>query len=164
MGKIMTINDIQVDVLRSDAIGIKYVSIVPAKLNLSIIRPKDEVYLVGSARLGNRIRKKAIPIGFIIKNQKRCSFFSPFPINLCAETLEIVNSIVTSVKNCAVYYDFKNNKWPNYLIDDIEKRAQKAKELEQHAKELDKLKDNVDDIKNRINTIKETLDNVCNQD
>ena len=164
MEKTITINDIQVDILETCAIGIKHVSIVPVKLSLPIIRPKDEVYLVGSAKLGNRIRKKANPIGFIIKNRKQCSFFSPFPINLSAETLDIVNTIVDRINTWSVYYDFKNNKWPNYLMDDINKREQKAKEQEQQAKELDKLRDNVDDIKNKLNTVKETLDNVCNQD
>ena len=164
MEKTITINDIQIDILDACAIGIKYVSIVPVKLNLPFIRPKDEVYLVGSARLGNKVRKKANPIGFIIKSRKRCSFYSPFNVNLCAETLEIVNTIVNRVNNWHVYYDFKNNKWPNYLIDDINKRAQRAKELEQSTKELDKLKDNVKDIKDKLNNIKETLDNVCNQD
>ena len=164
MGKTITINDIQVEVLDACGIGIKHVSIMPVKLNLPIIRPKDEVYLVGSAKLGNKIRKKANPIGFIIKNRKSCSFFSPFPINLSAETLEIVNVIVDRINTWAVYYDFKNNKWPNYLMDDINKREQRAKELEQQAKELDKLKDNVNDIKDRLNTVKETLNNVCNQD
>ncbi len=160
MGKIMTIDNIQVDVLNACAIGIKYVSIVPVKLNLAFIRPKDEVYLVSSARLGNKIRKKSIPIGFIIKSRKRCSFFSPFYVNLCAETLDIINIIVNRVNNWSVYYDFKNDKWPNYLIDDIEKRAQKARELEQQAKELDKLKENTNDIKNRLKDIKETLDSI----
>ena len=163
MGKIITINDIQVDILDSCGIGIRYVSIVPVKLNLPFIRPKDEVYLVGSARLGNKVRKKANPIGFIIKSRKRCSFYSPFNVNLCAETLEIVNIIVDRVNNWSVYYDFKNNKWPNYLMDDITKREQRAKELEQHTKELDKLKDNVKDIKDRLSTIKETLNNVCGE-
>ena len=164
MGKTITINDIQVEVLDACRIGIKHVSITPVKLNLPGIRPKDEVYLIGSAKRGNKIRKKATPIGFIVKSQKHCSFLWPFSVNLSAETLDIVNYIVDRINNWAVYYDFKNNKWPNYLMDDINKRAQRAKELEQGTKELDKLKDNVKDIKDRLNTIKETLDNVCNQD
>jgi len=154
MGKIITINDIEVDILDACAIGIKYVSIMPVKLTLPIIRPKDEVYLVSSARLGNKIRKKANPIGFIIKSRKRCSFYSPFPINLCAETLEIINTIVNRVNNWHVYYDFKNNKWPNYLIDDINKRAQRAKELEQSANNL---KDEIKDIKDKLSDISNTL-------
>lgn len=164
MRQTITINDIEVEVLDVCGIGIKHVSLTPVKLNMPCIRPKDEVYLLGSAKRGNRIRKKATPIGFIIKNQKHCSLLWPFSINLSAETLDIVNTIVQRINNWAVYYDFKNNKWPNYLMDDINKRAQKAKELEQQSKELDKLRDNVNDIKNRVNTIKETLDNVCNQD
>lgn len=160
MEKIITINDIEVTILDACGIGIKHVTIAPVKLNLPIIRPKDEVYLVSSAKLGYKIRKKANPIGFIIKNRKSCSFFSPFPINLSAETLDIVNYIVDRINTWSVYYDFKNNKWPNYLMDDINKRAQKAKELEQQSEELDKLKENTNDIKNRLKDIKETLDSI----
>ena len=156
MRQTITINDITVDVLDTYAIGIKYVSIVPVKLDLQFIKPKGEVYLVSSARLGNKIRKKGIPIGFIIKSRKLCSFYSPFNVNLCAETLNIINIIVERVNNWSVYYDFKNNKWPNYLIDDINKRAQKAKELEQST---NKLKDEIKDIKDKLSDISNTVNN-----
>ena len=161
MGKILTINDIQVDILNPCGIGIKYVGIAPVKLDLPLIRPKDEVYLVSSAKLGNRIRKKANPIGFIIKSRKHCSFFSPFPINLSAETLEIVNIIVDRINTWAVYYDFKNNKWPNYLMDDINKRAQKAKELEQST---NKLKDEIKDLKSKLSDISDTFNDTFKED
>lgn len=158
------INNIEVEFIDNNGIGIKYVSIIPIKLNLPFIRPKDEVYLVGSKRRGNRIVKKSNAIGFIIKSRKRCSFFSPFNINIHAETFEIINVMIIQINNYDVYYDFKNKKWPNWLMDDIEKREQKAKELEQSSKDLSKLKDDIEAVKNRLSSVMEGLDSVPNQD
>ena len=159
----MNINKM-VEIIDKNGIGIKNVAIVPVKLNLPFIKPRDEVYLVGSNRRGNRFVKRANPIGFIIKSRKNCTFFNPYNTNLHIETLNIVNIIVNKINTWDVYYDFKNKRWPKYLVESIEQREQKAKELEQRTKELAELKADLGKVKDKLNAVAGGLGNVCNKD
>ncbi len=151
---------LSIEILTPRAVTLKYVGIVPVKLSLPFIKPRDEVYLLGSNRRGNRIVKKANPIGFIIKNRKNCSFYSPFCTNLCIETVEIIHNIIQRINCWDLYYDFKNNQWPNWLVQ----RINSKEEVGNIKNKMNDVKDKVSDIKTKLEEVKDKINQLDDRD
>lgn len=151
---------VSLELLTPYVVTVKYIGIVPVKLNLPFIKPRDEVYLLGSNRRGNRIVKKANPIGFIIKNRKNCSFYSPFNVNLFIETMEIINTIIQRINYWDIYYDFKNNQWPNWLVRQINSKE----EVGNIKNKMNDVKDEVSDIKTKLEEVKDKVSQLDNND